>query len=236
MAQRNGDGSIAPLVATARRVAAQRMAARRRGQCSQRPPPPKHTASAATGSAPGRLITSYFSPQPASAQPAAADGEGGSSSPPTATDPSTSLLGALFSPLYTIFNGASADATEQAEDTSAAASAESGSSVTPEQTDPRAVEESASAASAESAEPVQAQTGCDDVPPSDREEPAADDQQEADEADYYEEFDPYFFIKSLPPLPADHAENVRALCLPSPLPTSGSARLRAYSCDSDYFT
>jgi hypothetical protein len=119
-------------------------------------------------------------------------------------------LGAFFSPLYTIFNAASADdATEPTEDTTAAASAESGSSVTPEQTDPRV---------AESSEPVQGQTSCDDVPPSDREEAAVDDQQEADEADYYEEFDPYLFIKSLPPLPADHAENVRVLCLPSPRP------------------
>ena len=180
---------------------------------------PKHTATPATGSAAGRLITSYFSPQPAGAQPAAAAGAGGAPLPATAApaaDPSTSLLGALFSPLYTIFNGTSAaDPTGQAEDSTEAASAASGSSVTPEQAAARDVAEEPASVSPEL---DHTQTG-DDLALQDPEDATVDDKQEEDEAEYYEEFDPYLFIKSLPPLPADHAENVRALCLPNPRAT-----------------
>eukprot|EP01044_Picomonas_judraskeda_P008091 COSAG03_NODE_902_length_5420_cov_2.668859_5_plen_276_part_00 len=186
------------------------------GRAVQPATTPKHTATPATGSAAGRLITSYFSPQPAGPQPAAAAGAGGATPPApaaAAADPSTSLLGALFSPLYTIFNGTSAaDPTGQADDSTEAASAASGSSVAPEQV--------AEEAALVSSEPAQAhtQTG-DEVPLQDPEEATVDDKQEEDEADYYEEFDPYLFIKSLPPLPADHAENVRAFCLPNSHPT-----------------
>ena len=146
--------------------------------------PAASNAPASTPSGPGRLITSYFSPQAAAEKPA---GE------------QPSLLNALFSPLYKVFGqGGGGDDAEAAPADGAADAADAS-------TEPPAATAAASTSAASEAAPSAATAEAEDQGPDASDAAAEDDA----ESEFYEEFDPYLFIKSLPPLPADHAETVR---------------------------
>ena len=146
--------------------------------------PAASNAPASTPSGPGRLITSYFSPQAAAEKPA---GE------------QPSLLNALFSPLYKVFGqGGGGDDAEAAPADGAADTADAS-------TEPPAATAAASTSAASEAAPSAATAEAEDQG-ADASDAAAEDDAESE---FYEEFDPYLFIKSLPPLPADHAETVR---------------------------